>query len=300
MQAYKQGNEIGPLPDPVCYVKTQNGINVDRSVLPLTTLPNLQKRWTLAAADELISLGESTFGVYTLDPTRKPPEIESHAEGMVTLGPDALDNPEEEEKLQRISAAVKTMIECLGESPEREGLRKTPLRYAKAMLHFTKGYEENLDNIVNGALFKDDDNKLVIVRDIEISSLCEHHLIPFSGKVIRIALSMFPQANSHTPKIHIGYISNGWILGLSKLPRIAEMFARRLQVQERITTQTALALQQVLKPVGVAVVMESLHLCMAMRGVQKPTATTITSCLKGIFQEDQAAREEFFMLLNRR
>ena len=102
------------------------------------------------------------------------------------------------------------------------------------------------------------------------------------------------------PKIHIGYISNGWILGLSKLARIAEMFARRLQVQERITTQTALALQHVLKPEGVAVVMESSHFCMAMRGVQKPTATTVTSCVKGVFQDDQVAREEFFMLLNRR
>jgi GTP cyclohydrolase I len=191
----------------------------------------------------------------------------------------------EEEKvanLKKLSGAVRTMLECLGEDPDREGLLDTPERYAKALLFFTKGYEENLRDIVNGAVFHEDHDELVIVRDIEIFSLCEHHLVPFMGKM------------------HIGYIPNRRVIGLSKLARIAEMFARRLQVQERLTKQVALALSEMLQPQGVAVVVESSHLCMVMRGVQKTGATTTTSCMLGCMRSRDKTRQEFLNLINRR
>ncbi|KAL8726037.1 MAG: hypothetical protein Q9166_006982 [cf. Caloplaca sp. 2 TL-2023] len=149
-----------------------------------------------------------------------------------------------DERLTKIQGAVTTILECLGEDPGREGLRGTPERYAKAMLFFTKGYEENVRDLVNGAVFHEDHDELVIVKDIEVFSLCEHHMVPFTGKM------------------HIGYIPNRRVLGISKLARLAEMFSRRLQVQERLTKQVALAIAEVLKPQGVAVVMESSHLCM--------------------------------------
>ncbi|KAI4090003.1 MAG: hypothetical protein LQ344_005003 [Seirophora lacunosa] len=157
---------------------------------------------------------------------------------------DRLDaTPEQSrERLEKIQGAVSTILECLGEDPEREGLRGTPERYAKAMLFFTKGYEENVRDLVNGAVFHEDHDELVIVKDIEVFSLCEHHMVPFMGK------------------LHIGYIPNRRVLGLSKFARLAEMFSRRLQVQERLTKQVALAIAEVLKPQGVAVVMESSHL----------------------------------------
>ncbi|KAF2140270.1 uncharacterized protein K452DRAFT_310029 [Aplosporella prunicola CBS 121167] len=191
---------------------------------------------------------------------------------------------EKEERLAKLSGAVKTILECLGEDPNREGLLETPERYAKAMLFFTKGYEENLFDIVNRAVFHEDHDELVIVKDIEVFSLCEHHLVPFMGKM------------------HIGYIPNRRVLGLSKLARIAEMFARRLQVQERLTKQVALALSEVLQPQGVAVVMESSHLCMVMRGVGKTTSTTTTSCMLGRMRSTAKTREEFLNLVfgNRR
>ncbi|KAL1645688.1 GTP cyclohydrolase I [Diplodia intermedia] len=189
---------------------------------------------------------------------------------------------QKDERLQKLSGAVRTILECLGEDPNREGLLETPERYAKAMLFFTKGYEENLFDIVNRAVFHEDHDELVIVKDIEVFSLCEHHLVPFMGKM------------------HIGYIPNRRVLGLSKLARIAEMFARRLQVQERLTKQVALALSEVLQPQGVAVVMESSHLCMVMRGVEKTGSSTTTSCMLGRMRSTAKTREEFLTLIGRR
>lgn len=183
-----------------------------------------------------------------------------------------------------MKGAVKTLLECIGEDPNREGVLATPERYAKAMLFFTRGYQENIRDIVNGAIFQEGHNEMVIVKDIDVFSVCEHHLVPFTGKM------------------HIGYIPNNAVIGISKLPRIAEMFARRLQIQERLTREVANAIFEVLQPQGVAVVMESSHLCMVMRGVQKTTSTTITSCVLGCFERREKTRNEFLSLIgvNRR
>ncbi|KAI1266582.1 GTP cyclohydrolase I [Xylariaceae sp. FL1019] len=182
-------------------------------------------------------------------------------------------------RLEKMRGAVRTILECVGEDPDREGVLDTPSRYAKAMLYFTKGYQQNVKDIVNNAIFHEGHNEMVIVKDIEIFSMCEHHMVPFTGKM------------------HIGYIPKNNVIGISKLPRIAEMFARRLQVQERLTREVANAIMEVLQPQGVAVVMESAHLCMVMRGVQKTTATTITSCVLGCFERKEKTRNEFLSLV---
>ncbi|KAL2196615.1 hypothetical protein P885DRAFT_69630 [Corynascus similis CBS 632.67] len=189
------------------------------------------------------------------------------------------DDVQKQARLERMKSAVKTLLECVGEDPDREGLLATPDRYAKAMLYFTKGYQENVRDIVNGAIFQEGHNEMVIVKDIEVFSMCEHHLVPFTGKM------------------HIGYIPSNAVIGISKLPRIAEMFARRLQVQERLTKEVANAVMEVLKPQGVAVVMESSHLCMVMRGIHKTTSTTITSCVLGCFERKEKTRNEFLSLI---
>ncbi|KAM0303994.1 hypothetical protein HYE67_004081 [Fusarium culmorum] len=183
------------------------------------------------------------------------------------------------ERLDRMRGAVRTLLECVGEDPDREGLLDTPSRYAKALLFLTKGYQVNVEDIVNNALFREGHSEMVIVKDIEVFSLCEHHLVPFTGKM------------------HIGYIPNETVIGLSKLPRIAEMFARRLQIQERLTKEVAHAIMEILKPQGVAVVMESSHLCMVMRGVEKTTTSTITSCVLGCFERKSKTRNEFLNLI---
>lgn len=182
---------------------------------------------------------------------------------------------------QRIASAVKTILTELGEDPDREGLLETPERYARAMLFFTKGYEENIKDVIKRAVFEEDHDEMVIVKDIEIYSLCEHHLVPFFGKC------------------HIAYIPNKKVLGLSKLARLAEMYSRRFQVQERLTKQIAIALSEILQPRGVAVVIEATHMCMVSRGVQKSGAKTTTSCMLGCFRSHQKTREEFLTLLGR-
>lgn len=176
---------------------------------------------------------------------------------------------------------IRSILELLGEDTGREGLKETPKRYAKAMQFLTSGYKTDFDKLVGKALFSESaaGSEIVIVRDIELFSLCEHHLLPFIGKA------------------HVAYIPNGKIIGLSKIPRIIDGYARRLQVQERLTTQIAGHLMQILKPLGVAVIIESSHLCMMMRGVEKQNSYTITSSMLGVFREDARSRQELLSLL---
>ena len=182
----------------------------------------------------------------------------------------------------KIEEITKQLLKEIGEDPNREGLIKTPNRVSKAWEFFSKGYKENLDIIINGAIFEEDARDMVIVRDIEFFSLCEHHLIPFFGKA------------------HVGYIPNGKVIGLSKIPRIIDMFSRRLQVQERLTHQIADAINSVLNPKGVSVVMEGRHMCMQMRGVEKQNSFTSTSAMSGQFKKSAETRSEFLSIINRR
>ncbi|PPJ55482.1 hypothetical protein CBER1_08016 [Cercospora berteroae] len=200
-------------------------------------------------------------------------------------------------RLRKMRGAVRTLLECVGEDPNREGLLATPSRYAEALLFLTQGYRVDVESIVNNALFRESHHEMVIVKDIEIHSMCEHHLVPFIGKVQLFQLMMFIlfQAD-YCWQMHIGYIPNGVVIGLSKLPRIAEMFSRRLQIQERLTKQVAYTVNDIVKPQGVGVVMESCHLCMAMRGVEKTGTSTITSCVLGCFDELKT-RNEFLSLI---
>ncbi|KAF6010485.1 GTP cyclohydrolase I [Brettanomyces bruxellensis] len=217
---------------------------------------------------------------YTLNPT-----IDADGLSWPSIGArKRIDStPEDaEQRLKKIEGAIKTIITELGEDVNREGMIRTPERYAKAMLFFTKGYEDNIKDVINQAVFEEDHDEMVIVKDIQIYSLCEHHLVPFYGKV------------------HIGYIPNKRVLGLSKLARLAEMYARRFQVQERLTKQIALALSQILHPRGVAVVIEATHMCMVSRGIQKTGALTCTSSMLGCFRSQQKTRDEFLSLLNRK
>ncbi|MBM3240668.1 GTP cyclohydrolase I FolE [Candidatus Poribacteria bacterium] len=182
----------------------------------------------------------------------------------------------EEKDLEKLYEQI---LQCIGEEVQREGLIKTPRRAADAMKFMTQGYRQNLKSILNGAIFDSDSDDIVIVRDIEFYSLCEHHILPFFGKC------------------HVGYIPNGKIIGLSKIPRIVDMFARRLQVQERLTHQIAHALNQALNPLGVAVVMEAQHMCMMIRGVQKQNSKAITSSVLGVFRDDPSTKAEWMSLL---
>jgi GTP cyclohydrolase IA len=173
---------------------------------------------------------------------------------------------------------VRRQIELIGEDPMRSGLAKTPLRVSRALAWLTRGYDQTVAAAVGDAVFEEEHESMVMVRDIELYSMCEHHLLPFYGKA------------------HIAYIPNGRIVGLSKLPRIVDVFARRLQVQERLTEQVAAAIDDVLRPVGVGVVIEAYHLCMMMRGVQKQNSRTVTSALRGAFRDDARTRDEFLRL----
>jgi len=178
-----------------------------------------------------------------------------------------------------IEGHIEALLKELGEDPARDGLVKTPTRVAKAYRFLTSGYSQDPTEILNGALFEVDYDEMVLVRDIEFYSLCEHHLVPFFGSV------------------HVGYIPNGRVVGLSKIPRLVEMFSRRFQVQERLTMQVAETIESILSPKGVGVVVESKHLCMVMRGVQKQSSYAITSSLRGEFSDDPKTRAEFMNLI---
>ena len=170
----------------------------------------------------------------------------------------------------------------VGEDPEREGLIETPRRVEQSLQFLTSGYTADVDEVVNDALFTVEYNEMVIVRDIDVYSLCEHHLLPFFGK------------------IHVAYIPNGQVIGLSKVPRIVDVYARRLQVQERLTVQIAETIEAKIRPLGVAVVLEATHLCMAMRGVEKQNSITVTSAMRGVFNDDARTRAEFLELIRYR
>jgi GTP cyclohydrolase I len=203
------------------------------------------------------------------------PDINSAAQVVSSLSTQHLPTVTEAEMAQ----AVRTLLIGLGENPDREGLIDTPKRVVKALQFLTKGYHESLDELLNGAVFTEDADEMVLIRDIDIFSSCEHHILPIIGRA------------------HVAYIPNGKVIGLSKIARICEMYARRLQVQERLTLQIADALQGLLKPQGVAVVIEATHMCMVMRGVQKPGSWTVTSAMRGVFSEDARTREEFMNLV---
>jgi len=178
-----------------------------------------------------------------------------------------------------LPALTRDLLAALGEDPEREGLRETPRRVAESLRYLTSGYGVDLERLLNGAIFEGPADEMVVVRDIELYSLCEHHLLPFFGKC------------------HVGYLPRGRIIGLSKVPRVVDAFAHRLQVQERLTTQIAEAIMTLVRPLGVGVVIEASHLCMMMRGVQKQNSRAVTSCMLGGFKNDERTRAEFLSFI---
>jgi GTP cyclohydrolase IA len=184
-----------------------------------------------------------------------------------------------EKDLDRIADSYRELLQAIGEDVDREGLQRTPDRAARALEFLTQGYRQNLDEIINGAVFESSASEIILVKDIELYSLCEHHLLPFIGRA------------------HVAYLPNGKVIGLSKVARIVDVFARRLQIQENLTTQIAESLMRCLEPSGVAVVVEAKHLCMMMRGVEKQNSVMKTSCLLGTFKDDARTRSEFLSLL---
>ena len=183
-------------------------------------------------------------------------------------------------KEKKLEDAVTTILEEIGEDPTREGLLKTPSRVAKSLQFLTEGYKQDPQEILNQALFTTSNDEMVLVRDIEFYSMCEHHMLPIIGRA------------------HVAYIPDGKVVGLSKIPRIVNVFARRLQIQEQLTEQIADAISQTIKPKGVAVVVHARHMCMEMRGVEKINSTTVSSALRGLFKSDQRTRNEFYNLIN--
>jgi len=213
--------------------------------------------------------------------------------GRQHCGPEGAGHPKSEQGIlfpseatmsaqDSMKDAVRTLLSGVGEDPDREGLEKTPERVAKALEYLTKGYRQDPETLIGEALFSVKYDEMVLIKDIDVFSLCEHHLLPFFGKA------------------HVAYIPNGKVVGLSKIPRLVDMFARRLQVQERLTVQIAQTIEDRIQPRGVGVVIEAMHFCMIMRGVEKQNSVAATSCMLGDFRERQATREEFLTLIRSR
>ncbi|PYU30184.1 MAG: GTP cyclohydrolase I FolE [Acidobacteria bacterium] len=209
------------------------------------------------------------------------------------MGMNMTDSPKKTEELklndelqqgkgENIADLVRVMLSRIGEDPAREGLRRTPERFERALRYLTSGYHQDPEKVLNGAMFSVCYDQMVVVKDIDLFSLCEHHILPFFGKC------------------HVAYLPDKRVVGLSKIPRLVNMFSRRLQIQERLTNQIAQAIQKVIQPLGVGVVIEARHLCMVMRGVEKYRTETITSAMLGAFRENQQTREEFLSLIGRR
>jgi GTP cyclohydrolase I len=197
-------------------------------------------------------------------------------------GEELLLVPKLDDKNDSVAALVRKMISLIGEDPNREGLRKTPERFEKALKFLTSGYHQNLDHVLNGATFSVAYDEMVIVKDIEFFSLCEHHLLPFFGKC------------------HVAYLPDKKVIGLSKVARLVNMFARRLQIQERLTSQIAKAIEEKISPQGVGVIIEARHLCMQMRGVEKQHGQAVTSAMLGAFRHNKETRDEFLSLVRKR
>jgi GTP cyclohydrolase I len=195
---------------------------------------------------------------------------------------EILLHDKEEAKPESVASLVRKMIALIGEDPEREGLKKTPERYEKALKFLTSGYHQNVDHLLNGATFSVCYDEMVVVKDIEFFSLCEHHLLPFFGKA------------------HVAYLPSKKVIGLSKVARLVNMFARRLQIQERMTSQIAQALEEKIAPQGVGVIIEARHLCMQMRGVEKQHGQAVTSAMLGAFRENKQTRDEFLALVGKK
>jgi GTP cyclohydrolase IA len=193
-----------------------------------------------------------------------------------------LNDEVQHDKEESIADLVRQMLPRIGEDPARDGLRRTPERYERALRYLTSGYHQDPEKVLNGAMFDVCYDQMVVVKDIDLFSLCEHHILPFFGKC------------------HVAYLPNKRVVGLSKIPRLVNMFSRRLQIQERLTNQIAQAIQKTIQPLGVGVVIEARHLCMVMRGVEKHRTETITSAMLGAFRENQQTREEFLSLIGRR
>ncbi|MBB72205.1 MAG: GTP cyclohydrolase I FolE [Legionellales bacterium] len=198
---------------------------------------------------------------------------------QILLGSHHCNQEISEQPMQKLEQLYATLIEQIGEDPTREGLVRTPHRAAKALGFLTQGYQQNLDDIVNGAVFTSDTDEMVVVKNIELYSMCEHHLLPFVGKC------------------HVAYLPTGKVLGLSKVARIVDLYARRLQIQEQLTKEIAQAMQEVTGASGVGVIIEAKHLCMMMRGVEKQNSVMSTSCMLGSFRDQQATRHEFLSLV---
>ena len=199
-----------------------------------------------------------------------------------TNKPLVLDDHRDGAGEETIATLMRRIIEMLGEDPNREGLKNTPERFEKAMRFLTKGYEQNPDKVLNGAMFSVCYDQMVVVKDIEMYSLCEHHMLPFFGKC------------------HVAYLPNKKVVGLSKIPRLVNLYSRRLQIQERLTNQIAQAIEKAIAPIGVGVVIEARHMCMVMRGVEKQNSRAVTSAMLGSFRDNQQTREEFLSLIARK